>query len=165
MSNRIGVMRDGRIEQIGTPDDLYRRPVNAFVASFLGESNLLRGRVVQCDGAEASIAVRELSVDVAGPCTPGLSTGGEAAALIRAEAVTFNVDSDVGLSARLAVVVNLGELLAIRFTLSSGQDFWCRCFSHAQVPAENREVRLRWRTEDVRILPLDMAGSEGDVTC
>jgi hypothetical protein len=33
------------------------------------------------------------------------------------------------------------------------------------VPEENREVRLRWRAEDVRILPLDMAGSEGDVTC
>ena len=50
MSDRIGVMRDGRIEQIGTPDDLYRRPVNAFVASFLGKSNLLRGRVAQCGG-------------------------------------------------------------------------------------------------------------------
>ena len=165
MSDRIGVMRDGRIEQIGTPDDLYRRPVNAFVASFLGESNLLRGRVVQCGGTEASITVQELSVDVAGPCALGLSVGGEAAALIRPEAVTFDVETDVGLPARVVEVVYLGELLAVRFTLSSGQDFWCRCFSHAQVPAENREVRLRWRTEDVRILPLDMAGSEGDVTC
>ena len=99
MSDRIGVMRDGRIEQIGTPDDLYRRPVNAFVASFLGESNLLRGRVAQCGGTEASITVQELSFDVAGPCALGLSVGAEAAALIRPEAVTFDVETDVGLPA------------------------------------------------------------------
>ena len=49
--------------------------------------------------------------------------------LIQPEAVTFDVETDVGLPAR-GRIVYLGELLAIRFTLSSGQDFWCRCFSH-----------------------------------
>ena len=95
----------------------------------------------------------------------GLSVGGEAAALIRPEAVTFDVETDVGLPARVVEVVYLGELLAVRFTLSSGRRLGAGASPHAQVPAENREVRLRWRTEDVRILPLDMAGSEGDVTC
>ena len=43
MSDRIAVMREGRIEQTGTPDELYEFPVNRFVADFLGESNFLQG--------------------------------------------------------------------------------------------------------------------------
>ena len=43
MSDRVAVMKDGRIEQVGGPDELYEFPVNQFVADFLGESNFLRG--------------------------------------------------------------------------------------------------------------------------
>ena len=45
ISDRIAVMRAGRIEQVSTPDELYLRPVNRFVAGFVGEANLLRGEV------------------------------------------------------------------------------------------------------------------------
>jgi len=45
MADQIAVMHDGRIEQLGTPDELYERPTTAFVASFLGISNLLAGTV------------------------------------------------------------------------------------------------------------------------
>ncbi len=45
MSDRIAVMRDGRLVEHGTPSDLYDRPQTAFVADFLGKSNFLRGRV------------------------------------------------------------------------------------------------------------------------
>ena len=45
MSDRIALMREGRIVQHGTPDDLYERPATTFVADFLGRSNLIRGRV------------------------------------------------------------------------------------------------------------------------
>src|SRR3954470_4939449 len=44
MSDRIVVMRDGIIEQIGSPDEIYRLPSNAFVADFVGSANLIRGR-------------------------------------------------------------------------------------------------------------------------
>jgi iron(III) transport system ATP-binding protein len=44
MSDRIVVMRDGLIEQTGTPDEIYRLPSNAFVADFVGSANLIRGR-------------------------------------------------------------------------------------------------------------------------
>ena len=45
ISDRVAVMRAGRIEQISTPDELYLRPVNRFVAGFVGEANLLTGEV------------------------------------------------------------------------------------------------------------------------
>jgi ABC-type Fe3+/spermidine/putrescine transport system ATPase subunit len=50
MSDRIAVMNDGRIAQLGRPEDLYDRPCNRFVASFLGESNFLPGIVHDFQG-------------------------------------------------------------------------------------------------------------------
>jgi spermidine/putrescine transport system ATP-binding protein len=44
LANRIAVMKDGRIEQIGTPEEIYLRPETHFVASFIGEANLLKGQ-------------------------------------------------------------------------------------------------------------------------
>ncbi|MGI6161940.1 MAG: spermidine/putrescine ABC transporter ATP-binding protein [Christensenellales bacterium] len=47
MSDTIVVMKDGRIQQIGTPTDIYNEPKNAFVADFIGESNIIRGTMVE----------------------------------------------------------------------------------------------------------------------
>jgi ABC-type Fe3+/spermidine/putrescine transport system ATPase subunit len=43
LANRIAVMRDGRIEQLGTPEEIYARPATHFIADFIGEANLLKG--------------------------------------------------------------------------------------------------------------------------
>ena len=55
MSDRIAVMNGGRIEQLGRAEDLYERPRTAFVANFLGSSNLLTGQVAEVQGTEAVI--------------------------------------------------------------------------------------------------------------
>ena len=55
MSNRIAVMRDGKIEQLGSPEELYERPSTPFVANFLGVSNLLDGKVVAINGEFADV--------------------------------------------------------------------------------------------------------------
>ncbi len=47
LSDQVAVMRDGRIEQIGTPKEIYERPANKFVANFIGTANFLRGRIVE----------------------------------------------------------------------------------------------------------------------
>ena len=57
MSDRIAVMRAGRIEQVAAPRAIYEQPASAFVASFVGATNLLRGAVVRRDGAVADILV------------------------------------------------------------------------------------------------------------
>ncbi|HTX55013.1 MAG TPA: ABC transporter ATP-binding protein [Candidatus Baltobacteraceae bacterium] len=60
ISDRIVVMRDGVIEQIGAPDDIYHRPRNAFVADFVGSANLIGGRV-KLDRAEDGLIAVETS--------------------------------------------------------------------------------------------------------
>ncbi len=62
MSDRIAVMRAGHIEQLGTPEDLYERPGTAFVAGFLGVSNLLGGTVVGRDGEFAAVRLGDGTV-------------------------------------------------------------------------------------------------------
>ncbi|HEX9609469.1 MAG TPA: ABC transporter ATP-binding protein [Candidatus Limnocylindria bacterium] len=55
MSDRIAVMRDGRIEQLGSPEELYERPHSDFVANFLGVSNLLEAEVAGRDGSTLTV--------------------------------------------------------------------------------------------------------------
>jgi len=55
LSDRIAVMAEGRIRQLGTPDEIYRRPVDRFVASFVGDVNVLRARLERIDGAIATV--------------------------------------------------------------------------------------------------------------
>ena len=59
MSNRIGVMNKGKIAQIGTPDELYDKPVSEFVASFIGESNIIRGKVINKTSDKVTIQMND----------------------------------------------------------------------------------------------------------
>ena len=57
MSDRIAVMRAGKVEQIGDPQAIYRRPATAFVAGFVGTTNLFRGTVAQRNGDMIEVAI------------------------------------------------------------------------------------------------------------
>jgi putative spermidine/putrescine transport system ATP-binding protein/spermidine/putrescine transport system ATP-binding protein len=77
MSDRIAVMSAGRIRQIAPPDDVYRRPADRFVASFVGDVNILAGRLVARRGDVATVAAGDLCLDV--PAAPvGQMTVGDA---------------------------------------------------------------------------------------
>jgi len=57
LSDRIAVMRDGRIEQIGTPEEIYRRPRSRYVAEFIGESNFFPSALVGAPGTPGSVVM------------------------------------------------------------------------------------------------------------
>jgi len=69
LSDRIVVMRSGRIEQVGTPFDIYNRPANAFVASFIGTLNVLDAQVV--DSKHGRLLVEGQEVLACGPLPSG----------------------------------------------------------------------------------------------
>jgi putative spermidine/putrescine transport system ATP-binding protein len=64
LSDRLAVMSEGRIHQIGTPEEIYRRPCDRFVASFVGDANVLRGRLDRVDGAYGIVAIGAVRVRV-----------------------------------------------------------------------------------------------------
>jgi spermidine/putrescine transport system ATP-binding protein len=57
MSDRIAVMSEGRVEQIGTPQEIYNSPSSLFVAGFIGSANLLPGEIVGTDGDDTVVAL------------------------------------------------------------------------------------------------------------
>ncbi len=62
MSSRIVIMRNGRIEQIGTPEDIYEHPRTLFAADFIGQSNLLKAKVCACDNHDLMLDVDGLKL-------------------------------------------------------------------------------------------------------
>ena len=66
LSDRLAVMSEGRIRQLGTPQQIYRQPCDRFVASFIGDANVLRGRLEGMEGASAIIAIGPVRLKV--PC-------------------------------------------------------------------------------------------------
>ncbi len=89
MSDRIAVMNQGKIEQIGLPEELYERPATRFVADFMGTTNLLRGAVWATDGSVATIRF-----DGGDSCraadTLGLKVGQAIEISVRPEAVSIS---------------------------------------------------------------------------
>ncbi|HLT02244.1 MAG TPA: ABC transporter ATP-binding protein, partial [Geminicoccaceae bacterium] len=86
LSDRIVVLDEGRVQQIGTPEDAYLRPRNRFVADFLGTANLFEGVLVQ---GEHGWGIR-LSDGEAIPCAePALPAGREVSAIVRPERVVL----------------------------------------------------------------------------
>jgi ABC-type Fe3+/spermidine/putrescine transport system ATPase subunit len=148
MSDRIAVMRAGRIVQIGTAQDLYSRPVDTFVARFLGESNLIPGRVLATDGKSARFEATGIVGPLTGRAAPGIAVGGTAAAMVRPEHVR---PTRGGRKARIVERVFLGEIVALRLDLGDGTELWSRLFS-SDAPA-GEVVEIGWSEDNVSILP------------
>jgi spermidine/putrescine transport system ATP-binding protein len=85
LSDRIAVMKGGRIEQLGTPEELYDRPRTRFVADFIGTTNLLAGKVTTVDGGMAVLALEAGGRCVVG--ADGLETGAAVEIAVRPEAL------------------------------------------------------------------------------
>jgi ABC-type sugar transport system ATPase subunit len=105
MADRLVVMRDGVVQQVGRPDDVYDRPVNTYVATFVGarSMNLFEGRVVTADGNRRFEG--PFSLDLSADSLPGVADG-EIVLGVRPEDVSVCPDGTPG---QLSGVVELGE--------------------------------------------------------
>ena len=73
MGDRVAVLHDGRLRQVGSPPEVFSRPADETVARFVGVETLLEGRVVECDEAVAVIDVNGRTIAALGSHTPGES--------------------------------------------------------------------------------------------
>jgi len=126
MSDRIAVMDDGKILQIGSPTEIYEHPQRRFVADFIGETNFLAGRIE----ASGSAAFARLA------CGSTLMLNGQAgAAMTSGEAITLAVRPEravlapagaEGLPAKVGAVVYMGTDTTYHLTLADGTPFTVR---------------------------------------
>ena len=85
LSDRIAVIADGRIRQLDTPDEIYRHPLDRFVASFIGDANVLRARLEQIDGTVATVALGAARATVPARTLQGAAVGNTVDLFIRPE--------------------------------------------------------------------------------
>ena len=119
MSDRIAVMNNGVIEQVGSGDDIYSRPVSPFVASFVGEVNQFRGRVAGLDGDMAWIDTA--GGRLLGRNPRGLAPGDAAILFVRPEQVGFGEHFNNRLHARLTRRDLEGACINYEMTTGNGQ--------------------------------------------
>ncbi|MDF1749805.1 MAG: ABC transporter ATP-binding protein, partial [Alphaproteobacteria bacterium] len=91
LSDHVVVMSNGRVEQIGAPEEVYNTPASEFVASFLGTSNILTAECLDMDGSEVSLQVPDLGrLSIPKSRAPKLTKKGPAKFVVRAEKVTLS---------------------------------------------------------------------------
>jgi len=83
MSDRIAVMSEGRILQVGSPHDIYDKPSERFVANFIGETNFLEGEVASVKGQEATVKVAGTAIKAGVP--PDFRPSGKVTLVVRPE--------------------------------------------------------------------------------
>jgi len=157
LSDRIALMNRGRFVQVGSATDLYERPVNGFVAGFIGESTLIDGTVVR-DGIGAS-ALLPKSGGPALPARSGSVKEGDAAIiLLRPEKLVIRpATAGVGFAAAVEDTVYVGDITRLALRLESGHVVVVKQPNRANVfqPKHRDQVRVDWAREDAVLLPAE----------
>jgi putative spermidine/putrescine transport system ATP-binding protein len=155
MSNRIAVFNDGVVQQLSTPDELYERPKNSFVAQFIGENNKLKGTIEQI-ASDRTATVKLDSGDVVKALAVNVANKGERTLLsVRPERVDINpADADVKLKGRIAELIYLGDHIRARLEVAGHDDFIVKVPNKVgqEHVAEGREVAIGWKATDCRAL-------------
>jgi spermidine/putrescine transport system ATP-binding protein len=149
MADRIAVMNEGRIEQIGTPEEIYRRPASRFVADFIGESNFLEvergsdGRVVARDGSLVA-------------CSPPPGEWRRATLMIRPEAVQVIAGNGhrEGLAGTVVRSSFLGSFtrIAVQCDTAGAQIMAALQGGAASQLSENATATVTWSPQDAVVL-------------
>jgi spermidine/putrescine transport system ATP-binding protein len=155
MADTIAVMNAGHIEQLGPPEELYERPATAFVAGFLGISNMLPGVV------EGPDAVRLENGTIVHARVNGKS--GPVAAGVRPEKITIGEAGGVNtLAGRIAETAYIGVATQVVVDTPAGvvQVFAQNIDSGGRVPAAGSEVTLSWSPESTFVVDRGEEGTE-----
>jgi spermidine/putrescine transport system ATP-binding protein len=149
MSDQIAVMSAGRVQQVGTAQDIYESPTNRFVADFIGETNMLQVDVHKVHDGQATVTLpggQPLT------CPSATVTLGRHALSIRPERVTIGANAD--LSATVERVVYLGSDLQVLTRLVDGSPFTIRLQNAARsaVPNPGQIIGLHLEEGAARLL-------------
>jgi len=165
MSDRIAVMNDGRIEQIGTPQEIYDAPKTPFIADFIGDTNLFEGHVEEVDGSVLQVrsqAGLDLAVDrgdlSATPDAPRLDRGSAVVVSVRPEKIDLHLyppeTSVNSFEGRLTHAMYLGTHVQFTIELATGATLTVRqSGTSSERIALNTPVFVSWSPTSALALP------------
>ncbi|MCP3465581.1 ABC transporter ATP-binding protein [Bradyrhizobium sp. CCGUVB23] len=141
LSDRIVVMSQGKIEQIGTPQQTYERPASAFVSQFLGKTNDFAATIDR-----TAQPARLVAGSWHAPAPAGVS--GAVTISLRPERISF---ADAGLAAKIITRIFQGNHWLFQCETECGPAIVIRQNDGTPQPAEGEAVRLAWRVEDMSL--------------
>jgi ABC-type Fe3+/spermidine/putrescine transport system ATPase subunit len=160
LSDRIAIMRTGRVEQVGTPRELYEKPDNLYIAEFLGGSNVLPG-VAGDRTAEGYWEIRQdAGVTFRGCAVGALQSGRPVRAMMRPENVRLSPAAVPGENSCIARVVErkyLGDVSFMHVRLASGAMVSCKDLTQrfGDELRPDDAVHAVWHPDATRIYPAD----------
>jgi putative spermidine/putrescine transport system ATP-binding protein len=146
LADRICLMNDGQIEQLGKPEDIYERPANTFVADFIGASNLIYGTIAAGGRIETADGVLPLPDGCSAP------EGEQAALVVRPEKLLLCKSDDGLLSGRVEESIYAGSETRLLVRLPSETLLTVRRGAGLPPVAIGENVFMRWDREQARLL-------------
>lgn len=155
MSDRIAVMNEGRVDQIGTPVEIYDRPATEFVAGFIGQANLWPTRVETVVEGQATVSVLGTTLKASAPDT---TRPGPATLMVRPERITVGTDRPDRRVAVQVIVTDLvfqGPVVRLSGVADDGSEVVANLAieGHAELPRAGESVWASWSAPAGLVLP------------
>ena len=154
LGTRIVVMKDGVVQQVDSPLDLYMRPNNLFVAGFIGESNIFDAVVISQDGDTVTVGT-EVGKAQASGFTGELAAGTAVSVSVRPENMLYSRERVEGFHIKGVVKehIYVGNLIKTIVLLNDGTEVKINRFSMDDLPKEGEMIYLYWHLEKGIVLP------------
>lgn len=161
MADRVVIMSQGDIAQIGAPKDIYRTPANRFVAEFVGRNNILSGKVVGIDATGVQISAPQGTFFATDP-DRSLSEGQSVSFTVSADLVAMSTEEPKAINKAQATMISeefIGSVVTVFLEGSAGQEYKVQMQERALASlnlAPGRDVWLSWDAENANILEGDL---------
>ncbi|MBD2102219.1 ABC transporter ATP-binding protein [Leptolyngbya sp. FACHB-261] len=153
LSDRIAVMHQGQVEQIGTSQEIYDCPASLFVAQFIGKANLLSGTVLEANHEFTKVEANGLCL-LAAPCGHALNPGQNITLMVRPERLQINsaVETENQISGVLENITYVGQLVEYQVKTQVGP-LKITQLSQRETYPQGESLDLRWNASDCIIIP------------
>lgn len=155
MSDRIAIMRDGQIEQIGSATEVYDEPASEYVAAFIGQQSFFSGKASAVDASGVSLVGDGLVITSTRTPHRAISPGDDVTAAVRPEVITIGQAAQEGpnsINATLMSVSHLGSLLQIVAISPAGLKILARVPRNAGVPiTPGVTINCSWPADTVHL--------------
>ena len=159
MADRVVIMSRGKIEQIGTPVEVYRKPATRFVAEFVGASNILDGTVTAANGTSLGVATKLGSFTLAKPASGAAAPVGSTISFVLPEdevrPATANDSPSLNrLKGRVVGEEFLGAHVRLYLELADGHELRVLVGHGRDIPRSDTEMSCVWAPEAAFVLPV-----------
>ena len=147
VSDRIAVMNMGVVEQVGRPYDIYSNPVNKFVANFIGISNFMDGKAVQC--GVSILGTAPVPVRFKRPCE------GDVCVSVRPENIELVDAYEGGINGEIKISTFLGDFISYEVRLANDQIIQCNQYVHLNPRMRENGEKVALKIEKFNVFTAD----------